>query len=332
MKIAALLVGSMVAFAIGSIAARTTQRKAAPAAADDGTLGMMPVASRADAIGPSTSRLRRAALLLGCSVLLPAAAPDGWQLYAAERYEEAVSAWTALAAQGNPDAMFGLGLSYDLGRGVEPNEGRACRYYRLGSEGGVVASTFSYAVSLDRGKCGGRAPAEVADWYGRAAAFGHSRAEYALGQLYEQGDGVPRNPDLAAAWYRAAATAGLTRATDHVATLASAAGQGRASTYEAPDPTFPAGQALPDRGIPTPFVWSAPAEPTPVRYFLEVFSLGHGPAAQVAAHYVSLSTAVVTLPPGAADYAWRVFAVAPESHLYVVSPWQRFTISERTAQ
>ena len=270
--------------------------------------------------------------MLACMALLPAAAPDGWQLYAAERYNEAVSVWTALAAQGNPDAMFGLGLSYDLGKGVEQNEARACHYYRLGAEGGVVAAAFNYAVLLDSGKCGERAAAEVADWYGRAAAFGHSRAEYALAQLYEQGDGVPRNPEQAAAWYRAAATAGLTAATGRAATLASAAGQGRASTYEAPDPTSPAGPALPDRGLPTSFVWSAPAEPTPVRFYLEVYSLGHGPATQVAARYVSISAAAVTLPPGAADYAWRVFAVAPDAHLYVVSRWQRFTVSERTAR
>ena len=269
--------------------------------------------------------------MLGCMVVLPAAAPDGWQLYAAERYEEAVSTWTALAAQGDPDAMFGLGLSYDVGRGVEQNDGRACRYYRLGAEG-VVASAFNYAVLLDAGRCGGRTATEVADWYGRAAAFGYSRAEYALAQLYEQGDGVPRNPEQAAAWYRAAATTGLTAAAGRAATLASAAGQARASTYEAPDPSFPAGPALPDRGLPVPFVWSAPPEPTAVRFFLEVYSLGHGPATQVAAQYVSLSAAAVTLPPGAADYAWRVFAVAPDAHLYVVSRWQRFTVSERTAR
>ena len=126
-------------------------------------------------------------LLLGTAIATAAAAPDGWQQYAAGQYLEAVATWTAAAAQGDSDAVFGLGLAYDLGRGVAQNEVRACGLYRRAGDAGVVAATFDYAVMLDAGRCGTRNSMMVADWYGRAAAAGHPRAQYDLAQMYERG-------------------------------------------------------------------------------------------------------------------------------------------------
>ena len=49
-------------------------------------------------------------------------------------------------------------------------------------------------------------------WYAKAAARGHHRAQFDIGQLYEQGDGVPRNGDAAMAWFRDAADGGIAAA------------------------------------------------------------------------------------------------------------------------
>lgn len=45
--------------------------------------------------------------------------------------------------------------------------------------------------------------------FGDAAARGDARALRSLGLMHERGDGVPRNPALAAEWYRKAITQGL---------------------------------------------------------------------------------------------------------------------------
>lgn len=59
---------------------------------------------------------------------------------------------------------------------------------------------FSYALSrweADR--------AEAVKWIVKAAERGYPPAQLRLGQLYEAGEGVGRNPRLAALWYRFAA-------------------------------------------------------------------------------------------------------------------------------
>jgi TPR repeat protein len=52
----------------------------------------------------------------------------------------------------------------------------------------------------------------AADGYRRAARDGDVGAQYRLGQLYERGLGVSKDPDEAAKWYRKAAEQGHDRA------------------------------------------------------------------------------------------------------------------------
>jgi TPR repeat protein len=44
-----------------------------------------------------------------------------------------------------------------------------------------------------------------ADWFQKAADKGLARAQLSLGQLYDSGQGVPRDPIEAYKWYRLAA-------------------------------------------------------------------------------------------------------------------------------
>ena len=50
-----------------------------------------------------------------------------------------------------------------------------------------------------------RSYAEALQWYLKAAAKGHSGAEYSIGWMYEQGNGVSRDYQKAIGWYRKAA-------------------------------------------------------------------------------------------------------------------------------
>ena len=46
-------------------------------------------------------------------------------------------------------------------------------------------------------------------WCLKAARVGHAGAQFNLGQMYRDGQGVPRNPENAVEWYRKAAEQGL---------------------------------------------------------------------------------------------------------------------------
>jgi TPR repeat protein len=48
--------------------------------------------------------------------------------------------------------------------------------------------------------------------FGDAAARGDARAQRSLGLMHERGEGVPRDPAVAADWYRKAIAQGLTSA------------------------------------------------------------------------------------------------------------------------
>ncbi len=264
---------------------------------------------------------------LGVALLLTlcAAAPDGWQAYTAGHYTEAISAWGAAAAHGDPEALFGLGVAYDLGQGIGQNERLACDYYRRAANDGIVAAAFNEAALYDAGRCGPRGADAAAAWYARAAAAGHPRAMYDLAQLYENGDGVPQNPAMAAIWYRMAAATGIAVAGARARVLAQA-DDTKDGQLTAASLTWPVDHALPDRGIAVPFVWSAPAQPGVVRFYLEVYALGGDAPREVAARYVEASATMVVLQPGVADYAWRVTTVAPGMHHYVVGVWGRFAV------
>jgi len=54
--------------------------------------------------------------------------------------------------------------------------------------------------------------AEAVRWYRKAADQGYAIAQYDLGNMYDQGKGVPQNYGEARRWYRKAADQGYTNA------------------------------------------------------------------------------------------------------------------------
>ena len=87
------------------------------------------------------------------------------------------------AEQGNPDAQFSLGLSFERGLGVPFNSAEAVRLYRL------------------------------------AAKQGHSGAQNNLGAMYSDGEGVKRDHLKAYMWLVIAAAAGASNSTDNRDTM-----------------------------------------------------------------------------------------------------------------
>jgi TPR repeat protein len=54
--------------------------------------------------------------------------------------------------------------------------------------------------------------AEAAKWYSRAAKQGISQAQFRLGEIYAKGQGVPADPEQAYAWFAVAAQLGHAQA------------------------------------------------------------------------------------------------------------------------
>ena len=80
--------------------------------------------------------------------------------------------YMSLAAQGNADAQYGLGLLYFKGEGVPKNDALAVK------------------------------------WFRKAADQGNADAQSFLGFLYYKGQGIPQNYATAAEWFRKAAVQG----------------------------------------------------------------------------------------------------------------------------
>ena len=96
----------------------------------------------------------------------------GFDHYDDGKYAEAVECFLDAADNGNSDAMFMLGLCYELGNGVRQDYHRAV------------------------------------DWYERAAALDDATAQERLGDLYAEGIGVALDKVESAKWYRKAAENG----------------------------------------------------------------------------------------------------------------------------
>jgi len=101
-----------------------------------------------------------------------------------------VQALRSLAEQGNAEAQFNLGYSYDHGRGVPKDKQEALR------------------------------------WYRRAAMQGDAFAQNALGDNYWEGTGVPKDDREAVWWWRLAADKGFVPSQHSLGKVLAKGGQG----------------------------------------------------------------------------------------------------------
>jgi hypothetical protein len=145
----------------------------------------------------------------------------------------------------------------------------------------------------------------AAMWYARAAARGHHRAQFDIGQLYEQGDGVSRNADVAAAWLHDAADGGIAAAGTRLKVLQAAPHPRPGGSLVAVTPAAPARNVtlMPSDENPTvELVWIAPPEPQPVHFQVQVRELS-GPASRTVFTATLAETATVAAAASNASIA-----------------------------
>ncbi|RKW15313.1 MAG: sel1 repeat family protein [Cardiobacterium sp.] len=161
-------------------------------------------------------------------------------------YDQARYWWEKAAAQGQRIAQYNLGVLYDEGRGVSQDYHLAAQWYRKAAQQGFISAQYNLGNLYRDGKGVPQNAYIARDWQEKAAAQGDRDAMYALGSLYQQGslgisgdgqhalafywleqaamrghpqaqaelaglyargEGVVRDPAIAAKWQRAAATA-----------------------------------------------------------------------------------------------------------------------------
>ena len=232
----------------------------------------------------------------------------------------------ARAERGDPSAVFQLATMYDLGERGPQDPTLAFEWYRRAAQAGLPEAEFNVAVMYDSGRGATQDQAQAAAWYGRAAVRGNHRAQYNLALLYDAGAGVPHNAQLAAFWLRQAAPA-IPAAEQRIITLQADKGTATisAAILSAPERSVEAGTA------PVEFVWTATAQPEPVRYMIEVQALGRIASSEAYSEYTDGSAALAPLRRKPGEYAWRVFTVARVAAHYAVSDWKHFRVLPQSA-
>ncbi len=113
------------------------------------------------------------------------------------------------AAQANRDAIWELAAMEYNGIGTPKNLPRAFQLYRKAAELGQVDAMYQLGIAYISGIALERDYPSALRWLARSAAYGdaygrnpvRSRAQNAIGSIYENGYGVTSDLALAYAWY-----------------------------------------------------------------------------------------------------------------------------------
>ena len=116
--------------------------------------------------------------------------------------QQAGAGWLLRAAQhGSAQSAFNVGVMYERGFVVERDSTRAVEWYRKASEANLPIAKQHLALMLREGKGVARNGQEAVDLLHAASRQGLAVSMFTLGDIYERGDLVPKDPAMALAWY-----------------------------------------------------------------------------------------------------------------------------------
>lgn len=113
-----------------------------------------------------------------------------------------------LAAQGEAEAQFYVGIAYQKGWGVIADAAKAAEWYRRAAEQGMHKAQHNLALLYLRGEGVEADATQAREWFERAARQGDMRAAHEIGLMYFRGMGVARDFQQARSWWEKAANGG----------------------------------------------------------------------------------------------------------------------------
>jgi TPR repeat protein len=129
----------------------------------------------------------------------------GWEAYKTGDIDKAMSQWRPLAAKNHPEALYWLGVVYDIGYGVHQNTETAAKLFRMAARVGHREAQYEIAMRHYTGVGVLRNRTKAVNWWLKAAEQGHVYAQSWLGFMYFQGNGVTRDLVKSYMWYTIAA-------------------------------------------------------------------------------------------------------------------------------
>ena len=148
-------------------------------------------------------------------------------------YDQAHTWFAKAAAQGCPEAKFHLGIMYEEGLGVIPDNTIAVPRYQQAADLGHARAQNNLAVLYQIGRGLTQSDERAAYWYRQAASQGHVHAQNNLGLMLTTGKGIPQDYVSAERWLRLAAEQGLTDAQFNLGVLYGRGLLGKADLVEA---------------------------------------------------------------------------------------------------
>jgi peptidoglycan hydrolase-like protein with peptidoglycan-binding domain len=116
--------------------------------------------------------------------------------------QQAGAGWLLRAAQhGSAQSAFNVGVMYERGFVVERDSTRAVEWYRKAADANLPIAKLHLALMLREGKGVARNGQEAIDLLRAASRQGLAASMFTLGDIYERGDLVPKDPAMALAWY-----------------------------------------------------------------------------------------------------------------------------------
>nr|WP_322011078.1 tetratricopeptide repeat protein [Paraburkholderia sp. J12] len=116
--------------------------------------------------------------------------------------------FSAAAARGNRLAEFDYAMMLLNGEGGAADVGEGRKWLHKAAEANMSHAQYVYGKMYDDGDFVERNPAEAHQWFLKAAKQGHTQAELALANQYLDGRGTARDNKQAFYWYKKAAEGG----------------------------------------------------------------------------------------------------------------------------
>ena len=137
------------------------------------------------------------------------------------------------ASHGNAKAQYQLGTMYAAGKGTDQDLAQAASWYRKAAEQDFAEAQYQLGTMYDTGEGIAQNFTDAVFWYNKAAGqgiqkaqasaeiihkhiaklqdsaeHGAAEAQFTLGKMYTDGNGVPQDDKQAAEWYKKAAEQG----------------------------------------------------------------------------------------------------------------------------